>query len=102
MSSQEGLNGCRLVSLNRDPHLSIVGDLLCFEPLSWKSTLVDQTFLPWEVESIKNIPLSYTTHDDLLVWPFTQDGQYSVKSAYQLLSSALFNCQPCYFDLESR
>lgn len=96
------LNGCRLVSLNRDPHLSIVGDLFCFEPMSWKSTLVDQTFLPWEVESIKNIPLSYTTHDDSLVWPFTQDGQYSVKSAYQLVSSALFDCQPWSFDLESR
>ena len=44
------LNGWRLVSPNRDPHLSIVGDLLCFEPMSWNSMLVDQTFLPWEAE----------------------------------------------------
>ena len=44
------LNGCRLVSPNHDPHLSIVGDLLCFEPMSWNSMLVDQTFLPWEAE----------------------------------------------------
>ena len=44
-------------------------------------------FFPWEAECIKSIPVSLHMAEDLLIWPRTSDGMYSVKSAYQLLAT---------------
>jgi len=49
--------------------------------------LIDQTFLPWEVECIKRITVSNYSNMDALIWPLSQDGKYSVKTTYQILAS---------------
>nr|POF23153.1 putative ribonuclease h protein [Quercus suber] len=59
----------------------------------WNSGLIDQIFFPWEAESIKNMPVSFRTDSDLLTWPWTADGGYSVKSAYQILANEALSSQ---------
>ena len=41
-----------------------------------------------EADYIKSIPLSAHIQFDLLIWPYTSDGCYSVQSAYCLLAVA--------------
>ena len=55
---------------------------------NWNSELIDSQFLQWEADYIKSIPLSAHIHFDLLIWPYTSDGCYSVQSAYCLLAAA--------------
>ena len=56
--------------------------------INWNSELIDSQFLPWEADCIKSIPLSAYIHFDLLIWPYTSNGCYSVQSAYRLLAAA--------------
>ena len=49
---------------------------------SWNVELIDQTFMGWEAEEIK----CGIGQDDAYVWPFTSDGECSVRSAYHLLA----------------
>ena len=50
--------------------------------------LIDKVFYPWEANVIKGIYVSEDSIEDKLIWPLTSSGDYSVKSAYQMLSSA--------------
>ena len=47
--------------------------------------MLKQNFLSFEVSRIQAIPLCWTDQDDCLIWPGCKDGNYSVKSGYQLL-----------------
>ena len=51
----------------------------------WRNNIIDHVFTVQEAEVIKNIPLSSTTQPDILIWPFTPSGSYSVKSGYRFL-----------------
>ena len=51
----------------------------------WRTEIIDHVFNEQEAEAIKNIPLSSTNQMDVLVWPFTPSGNYSVKSGYRFL-----------------
>ena len=42
----------------------------------------------WGAEEIKRIHVSGIGQDDAYIWPFTSDGEYSVRSAYYLLDSS--------------
>ena len=42
------------------------------------------SFYHWEAEVIKGIHVSQFVDLDTLVWPFSPDGVYSVRSAYRL------------------
>lgn len=51
----------------------------------WDTQKIEQMFLPFEVQKVKQIPLCVTRQKDCLVWPRSRDGKYSIKTGYQLL-----------------
>ena len=44
---------------------------------SWNVELIDGFFAPSKAEIILKIPLSRTAREDVLIWPFSQDGNYT-------------------------
>ena len=44
---------------------------------SWNVELIDGFFAPSKAEIILKIPLSRTAHEDVLIWPFSQDDNYT-------------------------
>ena len=50
----------------------------------WKVDALKALFLPFEVETILNIPLSYNLPKDKLIWVGNNKGEFSVKSAYYI------------------
>ena len=64
-------------------HGERVSSLISHEREEWRTTLVQQTFLPHEAEEILSIPLSSMNLADSLVWDKTPNGCFTVKSAYR-------------------
>ena len=54
----------------------------------WKEHILDNYFFEFKAEKIKRIPLCQSIQEDVLIWPWNPDGEYSVKSGYQ------FCCEP--------
>ena len=52
---------------------------------SWNEELIEEIFLPFEAESIKNIPLVGVNKPDRFIWAHTSNGIFSVQSAYHML-----------------
>ena len=52
----------------------------------WDATLVKST-LPHNVEAILSIPISLTFPKDSLVWAWTKNGTFTVRSAYGVASN---------------
>lgn len=50
-----------------------------------REDVIDNVFYDLESSIIKNIPLCHSIQDDILIWPFTLDGEQSVKSRYKFL-----------------
>ena len=48
----------------------------------WKVYTLKSLFLPFQVETILNIPLSYSLLEDNIIWVGNKRGEFSVKSAY--------------------
>ena len=46
---------------------------------------IDKCFLPFEAVKIKSLPVCMTPQEDILIWPKSKEGVYTVKSGYQLL-----------------
>ena len=53
--------------------------------MEWNEEQIDLTVAPFLAQQIKAIPLCKSVMRDCLVWPRTRDGNYSVKTGYQLL-----------------
>lgn len=51
---------------------------------SWKADLIQSIFFPHEVEDICNIALSSKLPKDKQVWAPTNNGRFSVRSAYRV------------------
>uniref|UniRef100_A0A5B7C6K9 Reverse transcriptase zinc-binding domain-containing protein n=1 Tax=Davidia involucrata TaxID=16924 RepID=A0A5B7C6K9_DAVIN len=62
----------------------LVCDLIDFNGMVWKEDLIFSLFLNYEALNICNIPLSSRPVPDRLIWHFTNNGLFSVKSAYPL------------------
>ena len=72
------------------PQLATPGDahvssLIDQDTKTWDCAWIDHLFLPFEAEKIKAIPLCVTHQVDCLIWPRRRDGEYSVKTGYELL-----------------
>uniref|UniRef100_A0A2N9IZ43 RNase H type-1 domain-containing protein n=1 Tax=Fagus sylvatica TaxID=28930 RepID=A0A2N9IZ43_FAGSY len=56
-------------------------DSLILQPArQWNFPLIDQLFEAFEAATIKTIPLSSRSSNDVLIWAATQNGKYSVKT----------------------
>lgn len=97
----ESSGGGQVLSPQLDSSVMVVKDLFLPGSKLWNTELIDQNFFPWEAESIKRIPVSLHTEEDLLIWPRTPDGIYSVKSAYQLLASKSQQAQAGPLDVDA-
>ena len=82
----ESSGGGSILSPQHNSSLMVVKDLFLPGTKVWDSETIEQNFFPWEAEDIKCIPVSIHDEEDLLIWPYTIDVIYSVKSAYQLLA----------------
>ena len=52
---------------------------------SWNTELIEEIFLPFEAESIKQIPLVRVNKPDRLIWAQSPNGCFLVQSAYHML-----------------
>uniref|UniRef100_A0A7N2MUY6 Reverse transcriptase zinc-binding domain-containing protein n=1 Tax=Quercus lobata TaxID=97700 RepID=A0A7N2MUY6_QUELO len=65
-----------------------VGDLIDHNTHSWKVDLVRSIYPPSESSEILQIPIAKTDSvQDKLFWKYSNDGEYKVKSAYEILVS---------------
>lgn len=53
----------------------------------WKVELIRAMFLPFEANTILNMPLSYNLLEDKLIWTGNRKGDFTVKSAYYIALS---------------
>ena len=60
----------------------MVSALIDEETKRWKFDTLKSLFLPFEVETILNIPLSYSLPEDKIIWVGNKRGEFLVKSAY--------------------
>nr|POF25282.1 putative ribonuclease h protein [Quercus suber] len=71
-----------IVDITSDATVSILIDHdLC----QWREDEVDRLFILEEASFIKAIPLSFSNERDMIFWPRSRDGVYSVKSGYKML-----------------
>ena len=52
---------------------------------SWRTEVIEHVFVLAEAAAIKSSPLPSSNQRDKLIWPFTPNGQYTVKSGYRFL-----------------
>lgn len=64
---------------------STVSALIDPQTSAWHKELVLQIFIPADVHSILNIPLSVRLPHDRIAWVYTPKGQFTVRSAYKLV-----------------
>lgn len=70
---------------NNSAQLYLVRDLMEDHSKEWNQTKIANTFLDFEGEQINQIPLIHEDIYDSLMWLHTKDGNYSVKSGYNLI-----------------
>ncbi|XP_026396644.1 uncharacterized protein LOC113291311 [Papaver somniferum] len=70
----------------------LVSDLIDKNTNSWNLDLVNAYYAPQNAELIRSTRIPLSGHDRL-IWPFTKNSQFSVKSAYKVLSGQIQNPQ---------
>ena len=65
-------------------HFPMVYAFIDAETRRWKADLVRSLFLPFEANTILNMPLSYNLPEDKIVWVGNRRGEFSAKSAYYI------------------
>ncbi|KAJ9560185.1 LOW QUALITY PROTEIN: hypothetical protein OSB04_005345 [Centaurea solstitialis] len=66
-----------------------VRELMDPQNLRWNVDLIHQLFCPRDCAKILQIPLPSVSREDKLIWHWTQDGNYSVKSSYRTITETL-------------
>ena len=60
----------------------------------WKGEIIESYFFEWEAKIIKNIPLCRSIQEDVLIWPFSPDGEYTVQTGYRFLQKQHMDNEP--------
>ena len=68
---------------------AMVSALINLKTATWKSNIIHEVFLPFDVEAILSIPLSPTLPADRLIWASTLTGRFSTSSAYWVTRQAM-------------
>ncbi|KAL2937195.1 hypothetical protein RDABS01_020644, partial [Bienertia sinuspersici] len=50
----------------------------------WREDVLQEVFLPIDVERIRSIPISSRLPDDVLYWNVSKDGEFRVRDAYRM------------------
>lgn len=75
-----GVAGGRVTSVPTDLNNSMrVAELIDRNLGWWNTWVIDETFVSFEAQRIKAIPLCETPQSELLYWALEKDGVYSVK-----------------------
>ncbi|XP_042958050.1 uncharacterized protein LOC122293561 [Carya illinoinensis] len=61
-----------------------VSDLIDSDLKTWKYPFIQELLTAQEYEAVKAIPISAGGREDRMVWHFTTNGEYSVKSGYHV------------------
>ncbi|KAK9984665.1 hypothetical protein SO802_034190 [Lithocarpus litseifolius] len=64
---------------------SMISSLIDTDTGEWIEQMIDHLISPFSAQRIKAIPLCKTRQEDCIVWPRSRDGNYTVKTSYQLL-----------------
>ena len=72
----------KIVSPKGESFVSRVNELFYPKTRTWDPSKLEETFYPWEAKLVSQIQVGEGSAEDLLVWPLTVDGSYSVRSAY--------------------
>jgi hypothetical protein len=80
-------NGFKILTPNNgNNNINRVCDIISNHPhKSWNHSLIDNNFLPFEGDIIKQTPLILEYTEDTLMWPHSKDGAYTVRSGYNLM-----------------
>ena len=62
----------------------MVSSLIDDDSKCWKVDLVRELFLPFEAETILNIPLSFSLLNDKIIWVGNKRGEFFVKNVYHI------------------
>ena len=60
-----------------------VSGLIDRQTRTWDLEILQQIFLPQDVETICSIPISVRNTEDTLIWHFHPRGEFTVNSAYK-------------------
>ena len=75
-----------MISLIHDlPKNASVADLITGNPPTWNVEKLQENFIPYDIQAILKILLSDRGPPDKLIWIETNNGKYTVWSAYHLL-----------------
>jgi hypothetical protein len=64
---------------------AMVATLIIGNPPTWNAEVLKANFIPYDIEGILKIPLSDWCHPDRLIWHETNNGKYTIRSAYCVL-----------------
>ena len=67
----------------------MVSDLIDADRRSWDVDKVRSSLLPYEAELVLGFPISYSLPDDSVIWAWTSNGKFTVKSAYGVAQRCL-------------
>ena len=70
---------------------SRVCDLIDISARSWKTELIQKTFMPHEADVITGIALSSHMPEDRQIWALTGNGRFTVRSAYSVAMEMVEN-----------
>ena len=67
----------------------MVSDLIDVDRRSWDTVKVRNTFIPHEAELVLGIPIIFSLPEDSVIWAWTPNRKFTVKSAYGVAQRSL-------------